>query len=317
MRYRTLLPLALLAALFFAEKARAAPLSLPEYQQQLQDLAGKVDALKGHPEQAFKLEASLPDAVSVSTADKEYSISYKDLKYNLAELAGANEDKRRTLFAEISGYVQGLSAEARKYAQSSSVYAAEHEKLNAILARGEFAKVKGPGVLDRLLSRVYRGVGRILAKLFFVKGLRGETSHIIVYVLIGNVFVLLAVWIVRRLAQPVPETPREIIPFSPSAKNWRTWLAEARALSHEHDWRGAIHLAYWAGISFLEENGAWKPDRARTPREYLRLLSTRNTRHPALTALTRKFEVTWYGHRNAEESDFQDTLVQLEKLGCR
>jgi hypothetical protein len=317
MRYRTLFTLALLAALFYAEKAHAAPLSLPEYQQQVQELAGKVGALKEHPEQAKKVEAELPDTVSVNAGGKEYSISYKDLKYNLAELAGANEDKRQTLFADISEYVQRLSAEARKYSQSSSGYDAEHEKLNAILARGEFAKVRGPGVLDRLLSRVYHWLGRILEKLFSVKSLRSETSHTIVYVLIGVVFVLLAVWIVRRLAQPVPEMPREIIPFSPSAKNWRTWLAEARALSHEHDWRGAIHLAYWAGISFLEDNGAWKPDRARTPREYLRLLSTRNARHPALTALTRKFEVTWYGHRNAEESDFQDTLVQLEKLGCQ
>jgi Domain of unknown function (DUF4129) len=317
MIYRTLFTLALLAALFFAEKALAAPLSLPEYQQQLQELAGKVDALKEHPDQAKKVEAELPDTVSVSAGGKEYSISYKDLKYNLAELAGASENKRQTLFVEIRGYVQGLNAEARKYAQSSPGYAAEHEKLNAILARKEFAKVKGPGFLDRLLSRVYRGLGRILEKLFSVKSLRSETSHTIVYVLIGVVFVLLAVWIVRRLAQPVPEMPREIIPFSPSAKNWRKWLAEARALAQEDDWRGAIHLGYWAGISFLEENGAWKPDRARTPREYLRLLSTRNANHPALTALTRKFEITWYGHRNAAENDFQETLVQLEKLGCR
>src|SRR5579859_2970751 len=317
MRYRPLFTLLLLAAPFFAEKALAAPLSLQEYQQQLQELAGKVDVLKEHPEQAKKVEAELPETVSISAEGKEYSISYKDLKYNLAELAGAGEDKRQTLYAEIHGYVQVLSAEARKYSQPSSGYESEHEKLNAILARGEFAKVKGPGVLDHLLSRVYRGVGRILAKLFSVKSLRGETSHIIVYVLIGIVFVLLAAWIVRRLAQPVPEVQREILPFSPSAKNWWKWLAEARALDQEHDWRGAIHLAYWAGISFLEESGAWKPDRARTPREYLRLLSTRNARHPALTALTRKFEVTWYGHRDAAENDFQEALVQLEKLGCQ
>jgi hypothetical protein len=33
--------------------------------------------------------------------------------------------------------------------------------------------------------------------------------------------------------------------------------------------------------------------------------------------LTRKFELVWYGHREAAESDFQETLGQLEKLGCR
>ena len=110
---------------------------------------------------------------------------------------------------------------------------------------------------------------------------------------------------------------REIIPFAPSARSWRSWLAEAREAADRQNWRNAIHLAYWAGISFLESGGAWKPNRARTPREYLRLLSSRNPKHPALSALTRKFELVWYGDRAAVETDFQETLGQLERLGCR
>jgi hypothetical protein len=88
-------------------------------------------------------------------------------------------------------------------------------------------------------------------------------------------------------------------------------------MAQQQDWRNAIHLAYWAGISFLESGGAWKPNRARTPREYLRLMGSRKPEYPSLAALTRKFELVWYGDRAASSLDFQETLGQLEKLGCR
>ncbi|HWX54195.1 MAG TPA: DUF4129 domain-containing protein [Verrucomicrobiae bacterium] len=310
---------ALLAVLLFSGKgAQGAALSQSEYRQQLHDLAVKVESLKTDPEQARKLQAELPESVSVSAGDSEYSISYKDLKHGLSEFAGADEKKRPALLLEITEHVQALNAQAQAFVEPSSNLASEHGKLDAILAQREFSKVSGPTVVDRWLGRVYRWLSRLLDKAGAIKRFDGETTKIVVYILIGTVFVLLAVWIGRRLFQPVAANPpREIIPFSPSAKGWRTWLAEARAVAQQQDWRNAIHLAYWAGISFLEEHGAWKPDRARTPREYLRLLNARNAQHPVLTALTRKFEVTWYGHRSAREADFQETLGQLEKLGCR
>ena len=97
--------------------------------------------------------------------------------------------------------------------------------------------------------------------------------RLLIYLVVGAAVTLLLIWTIRRLRRPQEELPqREIIPFAPSARGWRTWLAEARALAQEQDWRNAIHLAYWAGISYLEEHGAWKPNRARTPREYLRLI---------------------------------------------
>jgi hypothetical protein len=148
-------------------------------------------------------------------------------------------------------------------------------------------------------------------------GATGNVMHGIVYTLVGLAVLLMVLWTVRNLRRKEEDAPREIMPFAPSAKNWRTWLAEARQSAEAQDWRNAIHLAYWAGISSLEAGGAWKPNRARTPREYLRLLGTRSPNHRPLTALTRKFEVVWYGKRDAGEADFQETLVQLEQLGCR
>jgi uncharacterized protein DUF4129 len=125
-------------------------------------------------------------------------------------------------------------------------------------------------------------------------------------------------WTIRRLRRPQEDLPeREIIPFAPSARSWRAWLADARTQAQKEDWRNAIHLAYWAGISYLEEHGAWKPNRARTPREYLRLIGKAASQYAVLAALTRKLEIVWYGYGTAAEADFHEALGQLEKLGCR
>jgi len=37
----------------------------------------------------------------------------------------------------------------------------------------------------------------------------------------------------------------------------------------------------------------------------------------ALEALTRRFELTWYGYRQAGQEDFQAALAQVEVFGCR
>jgi hypothetical protein len=102
-----------------------------------------------------------------------------------------------------------------------------------------------------------------------------------------------------------------------SAKQWRVWLKEAHTAAAQGLWREAVHLAYWAGISFLEESGMWRPDKARTPREYLRLLPSGSEHSSTLNTLTRQLEVTWYGTQAAGPETFSETLTNLEKLGCQ
>jgi hypothetical protein len=156
-----------------------------------------------------------------------------------------------------------------------------------------------------------------LSKLVF-RGATVDWITILIYSVIAVSLLLPVIWTVRRFRRRVDEPAgREIIPFSPSARGWRAWLDEAFRMAQQQEWGNAIHLAYWAGISFLESGGAWKPDRARTPREYLRLLGAFKPEYASLVDLTRKFEVVWYGGRAASSIDFEEALGQLEKLGCR
>jgi hypothetical protein len=310
--------LALALATLPVVPARAATaISLSEYRQQLRDLSTRVDALEAHPEDIAKTSASIPDEVVVNTGAKEVTVNYRNLKNDLAVLSRASTEKRPAGLRQVQDYLQTLNSEAESYDHSSDLSAA-HQKLSEILARREFQKAGGPSFRDWLLAKVFSWLSRMLDRLGDALGTTVDWFSILIYVLITVAVSLLAVWTIRRLRRR-PDGPdgREIIPFAPSARGWRAWLGEARLMAQQQDWRNAIHLAYWAGISFLESGGAWKPNRARTPREYLRLMGPRKPEYPSLSALTRKFELVWYGDRAASAWDFQETLGQLEKLGCR
>lgn len=310
--------LLLAMACFCAAEARGESISVAEYKQQLHDIGQKIDGLKTDPDQAGKLVAEIPDTVSVTTSSGEVNVSNKILKDDLAAFSRADAGKRTGLLSQLQNYVQALTDAAESYDQPAVDHSAAQGKLNQILSRHEFNKVRGPSAKDALLGRIYRWFSRILSRLALRGSGNFDVMRLIIYLLVAAAATLVLIWTIRRLRRPQEElATREIIPFSPSAKSWRTWLAEARTLAQEQDWRNAIHLAYWAGISYLEEHGAWKPNRARTPREYLRLIGTRAAQYSVLAALTRKLEYVWYGYGEAMESDFNEALGQLEKLGCR
>jgi hypothetical protein len=298
--------------------AETPAISLEEYRQQLRELSAKVDSLSERPEQASTVLSAIPDTVTVrSTGSSKITVSYRDLKDSLAVISKADRQKRAAMLPRAQSYLHRLKEEAGIHDQEAETTAAR-QKLEDILSRREFRNAQsGPSLGQILLGKVLRWLDRILGRARLGKG-TFDLLQVVVYGLVAAVLVLLLVWILRRFRRPREQTStREIIPFAPSARGWRTWLAEARAQARQQDWRGAIHLAYWAGISFLEEGGAWKPNRARTPREYLRLVGTRGPNFPPLAALTRKFEIVWYGNRDTAESDFNEALGQLEKLGCR
>jgi len=318
-------PLASKSALFLALLVCLAPaiahaesISVAEYRRQLGDISRQIESLRDHPEQAPKVVAAIPDEVSVTTSAGVVTVKYKSLRDDLASFSQVEADKRAPYLVKIGGYVQSLRVAADAYEKSAEDPASAREKVNRILATREFSKVKGPSAKDALLARIYLWLSRVLNNILPKKGSRFDLMQLLIYLLVAAAVTLLVIWTVRRLRRPHEELPgREIIPFAPSARSWRAWLAEARTLAAQQDWRNAIHLAYWAGISYLEEHGAWKPNRARTPREYLRLIGARAASYPVLAALTRKLEFVWYGYGTARESDFQETLDQLQQLGCR
>ena len=106
-----------------------------------------------------------------------------------------------------------------------------------------------------------------------------------------------------------------LVRASIAAAPWNASLADAQKAAENGEWREAIRLSYWTGIFFLEAQGLWRPDNARTPREYLRL-ALGSKHHNELRDLTRQFEAVWYGRAEAGPAIFSEFMSCLERIGC-
>ena len=221
-----------------------------------------------------------------------------------------------TVRDEIVERLHVLKSNAAGFQNEPSETATARQKLTDILARGEFHQVHGPTWWDRVKYRLGMWVYRMLSKMFGASS-APTVGRMFVWTLVGLAVLALTYVIFRTIRQNarLETIMPEVLPVS--AKQWHVWLHEAREAAKKGQWRDAVHLGYWAGISFLEESGMWRPDQARTPREYLRLLSADSQHHGTLSRLTRRLEVTWYGHEIAGPETFSETVANLEELGCR
>ena len=86
-------------------------------------------------------------------------------------------------------------------------------------------------------------------------------------------------------------------------RSWQRLRQEAEDAARQQRWRDAVRSYYWATIARFESRGQWTTDRARTPREYLRLVVPGHPRHDDLRLLTRRFESCWYVSDKATEQD--------------
>ena len=230
MKYRKITGIAapiVLIALFCAPLARAESISISEYQQQLHDTVAKVESLEDHPENAGRVVASIPDQVSVATGSGEIKVSYKVLKDSLAAFTAADESKRPALLQQAQQYARAMNSAAEDYDKRAADPGPAHRQLEEILSRREF-KTKGPTAKDALLARIYYWIARFLSKLIFKGQASFDLMRLIIYLLVGAAATLLLLWTIRRLRRPQEDLPqREIIPFAPSARSWRAWLADA------------------------------------------------------------------------------------------
>jgi hypothetical protein len=294
-----------------------APLSLESYRAELQAWSQELESLQEHPEDAPKFRASLPPKSFVNEGTQTLEVSHSWLNSALMEFTAAKPERRAELVRQIQGRLAAQRQQAEEFRATAFYSPSSRQKLAEILSQREFRRVHGPSAWDvwkqRLINRIFHWLDRIFSAV--PHSSRG--GEIVVWIVIAVALCVVAIWLKRTATHRPVDWPREPVPFAPSAKHWRKWLAEARDAAQQGRWRDAIHLAYWAAISQLEQAGAWIPDRARTPREYLRLLPNPSEKRSILETLTSRFEVTWYGYHDAVSDDFADTLVQLEKLGCR
>jgi len=304
---------ALLAIAFAQQRDNpSSALSLDQYRQAVDQTLAAVTQLKDRPDSVDAVIATLPSYWQVDADGKIFSISTSAIRDDLQAW------KKNPAVATLDHVVQllGLLQEnAAKWQSVQPDFAAQHSALNRILARREFRNVHGDTWINRLQQEIKEWLERLLGRLISTSAIPA-ISDVVVYGLIVAAVLALAFWMYRSLREEV--RVETLLPAGTpvSAKEWPLWVSDARVAAAAGDWANAVHLAYWAGISFLEAQGSWRADVARTPREYLRLLPASSRHQPALRSMTSRLECVWYAMQSADETTFRETLAELESLGC-
>ena len=291
-------------------------LNLQQYSQQLAQLRQQIEAAEHLTKsEARELSGSLPVSLRVNAGGHDYEVSLYFVHQALAK-AEANDrdwsDARQVVLDTLAALQQEAGAPS-----SSGEMTAAHARVNAILSTHEFRGVHGPTWWDQVKAQITDWITSLFMRIFGRVGTWADTKYVI-YGIALLILLCFAAWIWRML----PRTPPEqallgVVGPIISAKHWSEWLREAHAAADAGAWRDAVHLAYWAGISRLEARGAWRPDRARTPREYIRLLSPEATERAVLQSITREFERAWYAQQSTGKLEFDRMLEQLQTLGCQ
>jgi hypothetical protein len=303
----------LLAAAVCLGQSSTSTLTAAEYRAELDRLSSAIKQLDSSGGSTPQLLRDLPQSWHVRTDQRDFDVSTEGMKRDVRRYDKENSAANATA---IRIRLESLRADLDGFEKPAADFSHNRSELKSILSRPEFQGVRGPTWLDRLKQRLLAATLHLLERIFRTLAIP-EISKYFIYGLMAVAVLALAyfayrnIWLGSKVQSVVPQD----LPVS--AKEWALWLAEARVAAAKGEWRDAIHLAYWAGISFLERQGQWKPDRARTPREYLRLLSGASEHRDTLAGLTRIFELTWYAKRDADEKAFSQTLEALEKLGCQ
>jgi hypothetical protein len=225
-------------------------------------------------------------------------------------------------------WVDHVIGEARGYSEAAlrakNTTGDAHRELEKILGGSEFAAVHPPSAWDMFRQRLSAWMLRMLGKLFGGMARYPIGGEILFWLIVVAGVGFIALWVFRFLAS---RERMEAMPGSEivnASRTWQEWIRMAREAAARNDFREAVHAAYWAGIARLEDAGVVPKDRTKTPREYLRLvtsapgeLAARPMYREPLTELTKRLERIWYANRGAGPDDYQQTLRQLEAMGCQ
>jgi Domain of unknown function (DUF4129) len=262
--------------------------------------------------------ATLPPQWKVRSGNVTYFVDTTWLADALAGIAtgpAAQQQYRiaatKQRLAALRESAQALDAENPNDATRQAEQQRARTKIEAILRAKEFQGATGPSWFDQLKSRFYAWLGRQWDKLHLAHG--QAIGNTVAWIVIALAVLLVALWAVRNfVAGRAPEI--DLRDAQAPGRDWRYWLREARGAAERGDYRAAIHAAYWAGVARLEEANLLPEDRSRTPRESLRLVGRESLEYAPLAALTRSFELVWYGYRAATETDWNNAKQQLEQL---
>jgi uncharacterized protein DUF4129 len=293
-----------------APTGEAFQLDLQSYQREL----AHIEDVSKNPQEIGEFRRSLPDAWRVKDGDRVYSVPTREISEALREI---EHDPKKATTAQLETRLKEMRKQAEELSlPSSGANAVEADrKLKKILERGEFQDASGPSAWDLIKARINRWLFEHFLKLLRFLHIRQKTGNAIAWGVIFVAVVLVFYVVIRWLTKSTKAVSfRAEVELMES--DARHWAQEALAAADRGDFREAVHCAYWASVAHLEDLRILPRDRARTPRESLRLMDPHPKEKGVLQAITHSFELIWYGYRPVSAAEWAGTKDQLEKMGC-
>lgn len=184
--------------------------------------------------------------------------------------------------------------------------------IREILATPEFTRRADVPLASQVVERVRAWLREMLDRAGVGPGAGQAVVETGAWILATLAVVGLVVLVIRRRWRM--DGPLPLMDTAPRrSESSRQWVALTEQALASGDARLAIRYAHMAVIRRFEEQGVWRVDDARTPREYLRLLPVADGRREILRQLSAEFERSWYGVRAADGSRIWQWL---EACGC-
>lgn len=299
-----------------ASSSTNAALNMQGYLAQLSRWSSFAQTVKKHPERAASILKGLPPLWSLDTKGQHFTVQTAWVKRDLQSIVKDPKQAQRA-GDEIDQRLKEMRAEAVALDQTYGVNPAlAKARLKDVLARAEFREVRSPAWFEQMRERFLAWLGDFLNRVFGSLHGYGDYGRALLWIVVASLVLVFLILLSRILFKPKADVSLDLKGPLLVARNWRDWARDAQGRAAHGEYREAIRLAYWAGIFRLEELGAWQIHRARTHREYMRLLAAGDARRTPLAALTARFESAWYGGSAVNRNDFDDAILQLERLGC-
>ncbi|PYR74836.1 MAG: hypothetical protein DMF86_17215 [Acidobacteria bacterium] len=296
-----------------AQAAGSAVLDAPAFVDRLRQLAAPLGTLEARD--AAAMAASIPDVQRVRVRDAVYDVSLREIRQTLLT-ASRRRDwpvARRALAETLAVMQREVEASLTPASQDRQT---SRRALDDVLARPEFARGRGQMWRAELRRRLQRWLadlfGRTIGR---SRGLRA-IGVVLAWTAPALALIVLVIWLTRIGLRIRREPAIGIGALAPPRAAANELADGAVALAAQGRFRDAARAAYRAAVRRLEEEGTWRTDDARTPREYLRLLPAAHRRRATLARLTADFERVWYGSPQATADDWRRFLSALEDLGC-
>jgi hypothetical protein len=200
-------------------------------------------------------------------------------------------------------------------ASSTLDFVTARKDANTILLGREFNTSSEPSLRDRIMAILYHWLDRLLSRVAVFGSHSPWIAPLLEWILASIACALLLVWAFRTLRRQRVRIQLDAVrKIEQTDERVLNWMREAEEHAQREHFRDAVHCLYWASIATLEGRRLWQPDRARTPREYLRLLDPASAIAPLLRRQTFSFESIWYGLRPAARLDYDHALDLHRRL---